>query len=68
VRGLRTRCAWLGERLRRVASDQRGQTVAEYVVLAGVLVVTGLIVSGILGRGLRAFVNLVVLNVRTVAP
>jgi hypothetical protein len=59
---------WIVRRLRHLVRDPRGQAVTEYIALAGVLVVTGLLVSGILGRGLRAFVNLVTLNVRTIAP
>jgi hypothetical protein len=58
----------LGLRMWKLALDARGQATSEYVTLAGVLVLTGLVISGILSDGLRAFVRGALLNVRTIAP
>jgi hypothetical protein len=58
----------LVRRVRHLVRDARGQGVTEYIAVAGMLVITGLLLSGILGRGLRAFVQGAVLNVRTIAP
>jgi len=69
VTGIRTRWrAGLVRRLRHLTGDARGQATTEYVALAGVLVVTALLLSGILSNGVRTFVRLVIFNVRTIAP